>query len=159
MDISYRQISEVDHFFLREMLYEALFVPEGEKPFPKYILDLPEISKYIEGWGSRDFGIIAQDGAELIGAVWGRFFMSADKGYGYVDDRIPELTMAVKNRYRNMGIGGEMMNKFFLLAKKNGLYAVSLSVDKRNRAAGFYLKMGFSIIDEAKTAYTMKKLL
>ncbi len=75
MDISYRQISEVDYFFLREMLYEALFVLEGEKPFPKYILDLPEISKYIEGWGSCDFGIIAQDGEELIGAVWGRFFI------------------------------------------------------------------------------------
>ncbi len=67
--------------------------------------------------------------------------------------------MAVKNRYRNMGIGGEMMNKFLLLAKRNGYNAVSLSVDKRNRAAGFYLKIGFVIIDETGTAYTMKKVL
>ena len=159
MDISYRQISEDDYFFLREMLYEALFVPYGEKPFPKSILDLPEISKYIEGWGPSDFGIIAQYGAELIGAVWGRLFTSTNKGYGYVDDSIPELTMAVKSSYRNMGIGSEMMNKFFLLAKRNGHNAVSLSVDKRNRATGFYLKTGFSIIKEAGTAYTMKKLL
>ena len=159
MDISYRQISEDDYFFLREMLYEALFVPDGEKPFPKSILDLPEISKYVEGWGPSDFGIIAQDGAELIGAVWGRLFMSANKGYGYIDDRTPELTMAVKSSYRNNGIGCEMMNRFFLHAKRNGYNAVSLSVDKRNRAASFYLKTGFSIIDEDGTAYTMKKLL
>lgn len=159
MDISYRQISENDYLFLREMLYEALFVPEGEEPFPESILDLPEISKYVEDWSSSDFGLIAQDGAELIGAVWGRLFMHANKGYGYVDDRTPELTMAVKSRYRNMGIGGEMMNKFFQLAKRNEYNAVSLSVDKRNRAARFYLKTGFSIIDETGTAYTMQKLL
>jgi len=84
IDISYRQISENDYLFLREMLYEALFVPEGEEPFPESILDLPEISKYIEDWSSSDFGHIAQDGAELIGAVWGRLFIHANKGYGYV---------------------------------------------------------------------------
>ena len=43
MDIIYRQISEDDYSFVRQMLYEALFVPEGEKPFPKNIIDLPEI--------------------------------------------------------------------------------------------------------------------
>jgi [ribosomal protein S18]-alanine N-acetyltransferase len=157
MEINYRQISENDYFFLRKMLYEALFVPEEEKPLPESILDVPEISRYIEGWSSSDFGIIAQGGAELIGAVWGRLFTYTNKGYGYVDDRTPELTMAVKNRYRNMGIGGEMMNKFLLLAKRNGYNAVSLSVDKRNRAVGFYLNIGFTIIDETGTAYTMKK--
>ena len=81
MSIFYRQASINDYHFLREMLYEALFVAEGEKPLPKSTLDLPEISKYIENWASPgDFGIIAGDGEEPIGAVWGRLFKSTNKG-------------------------------------------------------------------------------
>jgi len=56
------------------MLYEVLFVPDGEKLFCKTFIHLPEISKYIEGWGLSDFGIIAQDGSGLIGAAWGILF-------------------------------------------------------------------------------------
>ena len=160
MSIIYRQASINDYHFLREMLYEALFVPEGEKPFPKSILDLPEISKYTENWASPgDFGIIAGDGDEPVGAVWGRLFKSNNRGYGYIDDKTPELTMAVKNSYRNRGIGAELMRRFLILAKEKGHKAVSLSVDKRNRAAGFYREIGFKIINEAETAYTMKMLL
>ena len=160
MSIIYRQASINDYHFLREMLYEALFVPEGEKPFPKSILDLPEISKYIESWTPPgDFGIIAGDGDEPVGAVWGRSFNSTNKGYGYIDDKTPELTMAVKNNYRNRGIGAELMRRFLILTKEKGYKAVSLSVDKRNRAANFYREIGFKIINEAETAYTMRMLL
>ena len=160
MSIIYRQASINDYHFLREMLYEALFVPEGEKPFPKSILDLPEIAKYIENWAlPGNFGIIAGDGDESVGAVWGRLFKSNNRGYGYIDDKTPELTMAVKNSYRNRGIGSELMRRFLNLAKEKGYKAVSLSVDKRNRAANFYRGLGFKIINKAETAYTMKMLL
>ena len=160
MSIIYRQASKNDYPFLREMLYEALFVPDREIPFLKSTLDLPEISKYIENWASPgDIGIIAGDGDEPIGAVWGRLFKSTNKGYGYIDEKTPELSMAVKINYRNRGIGAELMRRFLILAKEKGYKAVSLSVDKRNRAAGFYLGMGFKIINEAETAYTMKMLL
>jgi len=160
MSIIYRQASINDYHFLREMLYEALFVAEGKKPLPKSTLDLPEISKYIDNWAPPgDFGIIVVDGEKHIGAVWGRLFKSNNKGYGYIDEKTPELTMAVKNYYRNRGIGAELMRRFLILAKEKGYNAVSLSVDKRNRAANFYLGMGFKIINEAETVYTMKMLL
>ncbi len=126
----------------------------------KFTLDLPEISKYIDNWAPPgDFGIIAGDGDKPIGAGWGRLFKSTNRGYGYIDDKTPELTMAVKNIYRNRGIGAELMRRFLILAKEKGYKAVSLSVDKRNRAAGFYQGMGFKIINEAETSYTMKMLL
>ena len=67
--------------------------------------------------------------------------------------------MAGKSNCRNQGIGTELMERFLVLAKEKGYKAVSLSVDKRNRAACFYLGMGFKIINEAETAYTMKMLL
>ena len=39
-----------DYFFLRQMLYEAIHIPEGEAKPPLSILDAPEINKYVCGW-------------------------------------------------------------------------------------------------------------
>lgn len=35
--------------FLHEMLYESMYVGEGEKPFGREILDDPAIRKYVDG--------------------------------------------------------------------------------------------------------------
>jgi hypothetical protein len=43
---------------------------------------------------------VADAGSELAGAVWVRLFTSELKGFGYVDDRTPELSIAVKQEYR-----------------------------------------------------------
>jgi hypothetical protein len=41
-----RKAAAEDEPFLREMLYHSLFVPEGEKPFSRTILQDPAVSKY-----------------------------------------------------------------------------------------------------------------
>lgn len=53
------------------MLYEALFVPEGQPKFQKSILDEPEINKYIREWSRRggDIAIVAIGENDLIGVV------------------------------------------------------------------------------------------
>jgi ribosomal-protein-alanine N-acetyltransferase len=158
MNLSYREIIKSDYEFLREILYDALFIPEGEKPVDKTVVDLPEISKYINNWGlSSDFGIIAGVNEQPVGAIWGRLFNKNNKGYGYVDENTPELTMAIKSEYRNQGIGESMISRFFQLAGDKGYKYLSLSVDKRNRACNFYLRQGFKIVGELGTAYTMRK--
>ena len=50
----YRKLRNNETELLREMLYEALFVPKGQLPFPKSIIDQPEMAKYINQWGIRD---------------------------------------------------------------------------------------------------------
>lgn len=55
MNIIFREIKQNEIYFLREMLYLALYVPEGESPFPKSILDNPDISKYIPQEESSQF--------------------------------------------------------------------------------------------------------
>ncbi|WP_237566236.1 hypothetical protein [Paenibacillus sp. EZ-K15] len=37
-----------DESFLREMLYQSLYVPEGEEPFSRDILEEPFMKKYVE---------------------------------------------------------------------------------------------------------------
>jgi ribosomal protein S18 acetylase RimI-like enzyme len=158
MTIHFKKITKTDYPFLREMLYEAIFVPEEEAPLPLTIIDLPEIAKYIDNWGdNNDFGLIALENDLQIGAIWCRLYGEENKGYGFIDINTPEVSMAIKENYRNKGIGTILMNQLFILAGQKGFETLSLSVDKRNRAAGFYIRMGFEIIDEIGTAFTMKK--
>lgn len=158
MNISYAEIKKGDYPFLREILYEALFVPEGAEPFNHSIIDLPDISKYIDDWGvSGDFGHLIYNNEDLIGAVWGRLFSESNKGFGFVDKDVPELTIALKSNYRNKGLGTMVMKNFFQTARDYGYSSVSLSVDKRNRAFNFYKKIGFVVVEEVETAYTMEK--
>jgi ribosomal protein S18 acetylase RimI-like enzyme len=158
MAFTYRSIEEEDIGYLRISLYEALFVPEGEVPFDRSIIDSPDISKYVDNWGRiGDLGFLSIDKEEYIGAAWCRLFSKTNKSYGYVDDKTPEMSIAIMPKYRGQGFGGELMTRLMQLSDEKGYSRISLSVDKRSRAVSFYKKLGFQIIDELETAYTMIK--
>jgi [ribosomal protein S18]-alanine N-acetyltransferase len=160
MKTIFRKIQESDYPFLREMLYEAIYIPEGEKPLPNSTIDTPELSKYIDNWGRfGDIGLLALIDNKPAGAIWSRLYSEDRKGYGYIDDVTPELSMAVSDGFRYHGIGTKLLIMFFDLAKKHEFKALSLSVDKRNRACNLYKRLGFEIVEEFETAYTMKKEL
>jgi [ribosomal protein S18]-alanine N-acetyltransferase len=160
MNFRFRKINQTDYPFLREMLYEAIFIPEGSDLLDKSIIDIPQLSKYIENWQQDSgFGIIVIIGNKPIGAVWARLFKMENKGYGFVHEKIPELSMAISRNYRNKGIGTELLKRFITFGKELGYSSVSLSVDKRNEATKFYKKLGFTILEECGTAYTMIKRL
>ena len=103
-----RSLTTADEPFLWEMLYQALYVPEGVDPFPRDIVRRPEISRYAEDWGQAgDLGFVAvsNDTRSPVGATWIRLLKGANKGYGYVDETTPELTIAVMPAFRGQGIG------------------------------------------------------
>lgn len=156
--LSLRICERIDIEYLRLALYEALYVPDEEEPFDKSIIDSPDISKYIDNWGRiGDFGLLVFDKKEFVGAAWGRLFSDTNKSYGYVDDVTPEISIAIMPNFREQGIGTELITRLILLADENGYKRISLSVDKRSRAVYIYKKLGFQIIDESHTAYTMIK--
>ncbi|TKH08976.1 N-acetyltransferase, partial [Peribacillus simplex] len=89
--------SEHDLDFLTDMMYEAIHILENKPPKEK-LLNLPHIKKYSEGWGRKgDRAIIAFEDSLPVGAAWYRLFAENQKGYGYVDDKTPELGIAVIN--------------------------------------------------------------
>ncbi|MGM0652978.1 MAG: hypothetical protein ACQES4_09410 [Bacillota bacterium] len=45
--LTIRRAEANDYPFMREMLYEAIFIPEGEEKPPFSVTDDPEIYKYI----------------------------------------------------------------------------------------------------------------
>ena len=161
MNISYRPIRKSEHGFLRDMLYEALFVPVGEERHPKAIVDLSEISKYVSDWNpaAGDVAIVALVDGKLVGAIWARSFSPENKGYGYVSPETPEISMASQEAFRNRGIGTELLKQIVLTCRQQGVERISLSVDKRNPARQLYLRNGFEFYEDAGTALTMVKVI
>lgn len=156
MPQEFREITSNDYSFLKEMLYEAIFIPEGIEACDRSIVDLPEISKYISNWGRQgDFGLILSFDDSMAGAIWGRLFPVNDRGYGFIDSYSPELSMAIKNEYRNKGLGTKLLTEFLRIACEKGYCSISLSVDKRNQAFRFYKKNGFRVVSESGNSSTM----
>ena len=144
-----RPLTKLDEPFLWEMLYQALYVPEGSPPFPREIVSEPEIAKYVCGWGrSGDLGFVLIDEASglSVGAVWIRLFGFQDPGYGYVDDLIPELSIAMLPGYHNRGLGTQLL-KHMLEEAAEQFSGLSLSVSSENPARRLYERLGFSIIE------------
>jgi ribosomal protein S18 acetylase RimI-like enzyme len=156
---SVRQLSPSDQQFLWEMLYQSLHVPEGNSPFPRDVIDQPEIAKYVRSWGrAGDIGFVAVDvgSGELIGAAWLRLLTGDERGYGYVDDETPELGMAVLPAYRGRGVGSDLLTR--LLESAGAVYrSVSLSVSVGNPAVRLYERAGFARVHEDGTSLTMVK--
>jgi ribosomal protein S18 acetylase RimI-like enzyme len=150
-----------DYRFLRQMLYEAIFILEGEAKPALAILDTPELDKYLSGWKKDDdVGIIAEIEGEAVGAAWTRRFENADAGgYGFVDNETPELCLAISEKYRGMGVGTVLMQALLRELKGLGYQKISLSVDKVNRAVTLYKSLGFKVIKEQETDFLMVKEL
>jgi [ribosomal protein S18]-alanine N-acetyltransferase len=150
--------SEVN--FLNEMLYEAIYVPEGMPPYPRSLIFEPEIFKYIKDWGRPgDNAWVAEDNKKLIGAAWGRLYKYPETGYGYIDDNTPEISMAVMENFRNKGIGTQLLETLIEQYSKMNITSLSLSVDKRNRAVQLYRKLGFQVVNENEIDYIMQLVL
>lgn len=157
--IEYRPINKDDLDFLEDMLYEAIFVPEGQPKYPRAIIKEPSIAQYISNWGSQTFdrAVIACVGSFAVGAIWGRIFPKKRKGYGFVDERTPEISLAVLPQFRNMGIGAKMLEKITAVYQKEGMKQLSLSVDKLNPARNLYFRNGFEIHEEQDTSLVLVK--
>lgn len=156
---SLRALKPDDQPFLWEMLYQAIYVPEGSPTPSREIVHQPPLSWYVEGWGrDGDHGFIAieSNSQAPVGAAWLRLFSSQDKGYGYVDQDIPELTIAVLPSCRGQGVGKSLLER--LLSEAEGLYrAISLSVSPQNPAQRLYQTLGFIAVQRSLDAITLLK--
>jgi GNAT superfamily N-acetyltransferase len=157
--IQIRKALASDKAFLREMLYMSLYVPPGHEPFPRTILEHPDIAKYHEGWGKTgDIGLIAVRDSVDVGAVWLRLLEGEQAGYGYVSNGVPELGIALLAEARGQGIGTALLTELFEEAVPS-YEAVSLAVAKGNPAAALYRRAGFKEVREDEDSFVMLKRL
>jgi ribosomal protein S18 acetylase RimI-like enzyme len=154
-----RPLRLADEPFLWEIVYHAVYVSEGSTPPPRDIVHRPEVAKYVRGWGkSGDIGFVAvhPTSDRLVGAAWLRLLTGDDKGYGYVDDLTPELSIAVLPGYRGKGIGTELLTHL-LAAAQTRYRGVSLNVAVDNPALRLYQRLGFQVVGTHGGSLTMIK--
>lgn len=139
--------------FLRDMLHHAYYWRErapDEGPGP--------VALYVKAWGRPgDTAVIAIDGGFPVGAAWYRLFTERKPGYGFVDERTPELAMAVVPSARGRGIGSALLEALLEQARRDGHEAISLAVDPANAGAiELYGKHGFEVHREQGDSLTMR---
>jgi len=145
-DIRLRKAEAPDETFIREMLYQAVYVEPGAPRPDASIVYQPELKKYWEQWGREsDLGYIAEEeSGRPVGAVWLRLFTAEDPGYGFAGEGIPELSIALLPESRGRGTGTALLRT--LLKDADSIYPVlSLSVDPSNGARHLYERMGFGL--------------
>ncbi|MEL6381081.1 MAG: N-acetyltransferase [Cyanobacteria bacterium J06626_18] len=158
MKCSIRSITLEDESFLWEMLYQAIHVPEGQPALPRTIVQIPELARYVQGWGREgDVGFLSilTTTNQPIGAVWLPLPIGEYKGYGYIDDDTPELSIAVLPEYRGQGVGTQLLTHLLTSAWDEA--PISLSVSAANSAVRLYQRFGFEIVGYNDDSLTMKR--
>jgi len=151
-----RRGSAQDVRFLRDMLHHAYYWKErapDEGPGP--------VQLYVKAWGRPgDAAVIALEEGFPVGAAWFRLFRESAPGYGFVDERTPELAIAVVPNARGKGVGGKLLDALVERAREEGFEAISLSVDKRNSGAiALYEHHGFDQVAESDDSLTLRATL
>lgn len=156
-NIEIREIRETELGILEDIMYEAIYHPDKDNPYPKDVIYLPQVRIYWDNWGKEkdDLCLVVAIEDKIGGAVWVRTFLGDIKGCGSIDEQTPEIAVALFEEYRNKGIGTQLMEKMIALMKVKGFRQVSLSITKGNPAINLYLRLGFHVIDENEEDYIM----
>ncbi len=155
--VTLRAASANDEKFLREVLAAAadwrpgMAVRSGDE-----IMRDPAVAHYVAGWPQHsDFGVVANDDAELVGAAWCRYFDAEAHGYGFVSPEVPELTIGVVPGRRGEGIGRLLLAALILEAQQREIERISLSVEADNPAIFLYADIGFVEVSRVADSPTM----
>jgi ribosomal protein S18 acetylase RimI-like enzyme len=141
-DYNIRTLTNANESILWTMLMYAAHESSVET-----VRDNPALDRYVKNWGrSGDFGLVAIDNIHALGAAWLRLFSSDNRGFGYVNEGIPELAIAVSPEYRGKGVGTKLLMQTIELA--SSLHpAISLSVRANNPVINLYQRAGFVKVD------------
>ncbi len=155
-----RAVTPADQSFLWEMLYQSLYVPQGNAPFEQDVVKHPGIARYVKDWGRKDdSGFVAVDeNNRPLGAAWLRLLKDEERGFGYVDNRTPELGIAVLPEYRGKGIGADLLSRL-VEAAADSYESISLSVAAENPALRLYQRLGFEEVGRCAGSITMRRKL
>lgn len=144
-DVACRPLAndEVEH--VKWTLYEAVvWSPERQLPSYEALIEHPELARYHHGWGRvGDLGVVAELNSDRAGVAFCRLFTDDDHGHGYVDERTPELAVAVAQAHRGRAVGTRLLLALADAARDAGVARLSLSVDAGNPALRLYQRLGY----------------
>lgn len=135
--------------FLRDMLRHAY-------ANASLVGDLP-VSRYVDRWGRPgDTAVVALEGPTPVGAAWFRLYCSEEPGFGFVNEKTPELSIAVVPSRRHHGYGSKLLSELLVCARAAGYETLSLSVEDNSPARHLYERYGFREVLKADNSVTMQ---
>lgn len=156
MQVCVRELRREEIPLLREFLYQAIFVPEGQRPPAPDILDTPEFQVYLQNFGEEphDCAFAAVAGEKVVGAAWARVM----EDFGHLFAGVPSLAIALLPEFRGGGMGTALLLGLLDGLRQRGEPGATLSVQRENRrAVGLYRKLGFEVAVEKEDEYILWK--
>ena len=140
-DLVIRPAVQNDLEALWDFLAMAVYEPDAQAAKA-----IPGVAKYLVGWQRPgDFGYIAEQNGEIIGAAWARRFSAEELRVPYGDEETPKVSIGVKPNARSQGVGDKLMRALIVEATRRGL-GLNLSVRAENPARRLYQRLGFRYI-------------
>jgi ribosomal protein S18 acetylase RimI-like enzyme len=107
---------------------------------------VPFVAAHLAGWRRpQDFGLIAERDGVPVGAAWARQFSASEEPAYFLDDRTPEITIAVAPQLRGRGVGGVLLRALCAEAAGRGV-GLCLNVRHDNPARRLYERIGFRLV-------------
>lgn len=151
--VHFRKATGSDIDFLFHILISAA-AASGVRIGIADLSSYPDTYQYVEGFpDGNDIGVVAetQEGVP-VGAAWVRLLpMDAHA----IHEPLPELTMGVVPQYQRMGIGSQLMEELYKVARGIGIPKISLGVHKDNTPAVHLYKQQNWVEDGYYLEYVM----
>src|SRR5215470_10610215 len=113
---------------------------------------VPLVAKYLVSWQRPgDFGFIAEQNGEILGAAWARRFSTEELRSPYGDEETPKVSIGVNPEARGQGVGEKLMRALISEAARRGL-GLCLTVRSENPARRLYERLGFRDIPGSAAA-------
>ena len=144
-DVTIRRAQEEDRDFLIRMNH--LTETWGDEDAAQERDFSESDGHYVGKWTPDQGGVIAVRDDEPIGAAWLRTFTAEDPGTGFVEEKYPEVAIALAPGHTGGGLGRRLLTAALDQARDDGRPGVSLCVEKGNdRAQALYEKLGFRYV-------------
>ena len=129
-DVTIRRAQEEDRDFLIRMNH--LTETWGDEDAAQE-QDFSESDRhYVGKWTPDQGGVIVVQAGEPIGAAWLRTFTAEDPGTGFVEEKYPEVAIALASGHTGGGLGRRLLTAALDQARDDGRPGVSLCVEKGN---------------------------
>lgn len=153
--LHFRPMAATDQDRLWHWLHIALWDPPPAGLRPIEVLQNPGVRIYAEDWGRpTDIGVVAQVDGQDAGACWLRL-LPAGVGLAWVDERTPQLGIALEPAFQHQGHGRRLMQAALAAARDAGCAQVSLTVHPQNPAQRMYEACGFRKVALRNTYHLM----
>ena len=147
-DFTFRRATESDRTYLQRLNYLADVF--GDETAPIGAEQRDNVAPYIDDWDpDTDGGIIAFDEFRTpAGGIWLRYWGKRGGGHADLSPDIPELAIAVENRFAGNKLAAKLLDAVADLAREQGATHIALWVDPDNpRARHRYEEYGFTDYD------------